>query len=296
MICSGFANFSPDQLEQLPPPPLPLRYTVNDGCAVESTRAVRKQSSGRDSADYVEYVIKLVSQFDVLPGEWRPKPFRKNEISERARQRGEQRRLRRLAALEAQATISVSMLDWTCCTVLTITQNPYEVESPGTAHTLKPRPQPSTPTKASNQTHLHLPIKLTRKPSNQPQPMRYHKLNPPSLLAAPVAPHQISTTRGSPTPYSESRGELQRQFVVNQRLQRDYHIEPCDLVEADISLGKVGQSNDARIRVPGFRIHAEKLLQRVSALRVQRIGRGSVADLGRPKKVRFAPVVECFEF
>ena len=71
---------------------------------------------------------------------------------------------------------------------------------------------------------------------------------------------------------------------------------PREFVEMDASPGRLGQFSDPTFRAPGFRLHADKLLQRVSAYRVQRDGRGSVADFGRAKKVRFAPVVECFEF
>lgn len=165
--------------------------------------------------------------------------------------------------------------------MLTIAQNPCEVESPVTIRVLKSHPPPFTPAEPSNQAHL--PIKLARKPFN-------YQLNPHSSLATP-GPHEISDTHELHVPYSESRGELQRQFAVSQRPQQEYSSGPREVTEADAALGRFARLRHANIRVPGLRLQAEKLLQRVSAHRIQRICRG-----GSPKKVRFATVVEYFEF
>lgn len=186
------------------------------------------------------------------------------------------------------------MVDQKWCAVLIIVQNPCEVEPPAPIRALKPHSPPHTPIQFFNQPHL--PVKLALKPSNKPQSNRFHQVNHHPPLATPVAPHQIFATHEPRVPYSESRGELRRQFVVNQRPRHEYHIGSRESVEIDGFLGSYNQLSDANARVPGFRFHAEKLLQRVSVSPVQRIGRGSVTGPRRPKKVRFAPVVECFEF
>ena len=182
----------------------------------------------------------------------------------------------------------MSVIDQKYHTWLTIVQNPCEVEPPGITQALKPHPPHYNPTEVPNP---YLPIKPVRNPANQHQPNSSYQLDP-----TPAASHQISSTHEARIPYSESRGELQRQFAVSQHLQHEYPIGPREFFEADAPLGRVGQFRDASVRAPSFRLHAVKLLQRVSAHRLQRIDRGNAAEVGRPKKVRFAPVVECFEF
>lgn len=180
-------------------------------------------------------------------------------------------------------------------TLLTVAQNPCEIESPGTVRTPKPYPQLYTPTAVPNQSDP--PSEITRKPSNQLRPDRSCQLNPHPPLVTPVSLYQTPATYGPRIPYSESRGELQRQFVVRQRLQHEGYIEPRELAEVeDTSFGRFTQFSNADLYAPSPRPRAEKLPWRVSYNRVERMCRGSVANLGGPKKVRFAPVVECLEY
>lgn len=94
-------------------------------------------------------------------------------------------------------------------------------------------------------------------------------------------------------PCSESPGELQRQFAISQRLQRKYQTGSPNPVEVGVYLGGLERIHDGDGWVDGFRLEVEKPLQRVYA---QRLQRGSFMIPEKSKKVRFASVVECFEF
>lgn len=96
--------------------------------------------------------------------------------------------------------------------------------------------------------------------------------------------------------HSESHGELQRQFAITQRLQRKCQIGSPNPVEVAAYLGGLERIHDGDGWVDGFRLEVEKPLQRVYAQRLQRGSRGSIVAPEKPKRVRFAPVVECFEF
>jgi len=114
---------------------------------------------------------------------------------------------------------------------------------------------------------------------------------------APAGSRQSAAhTQDSYTPYSESRGELQRQFAISQRLQRKYQSGAPSPAEVGAYLGGLERLHDGDGWIDGFRLEVEKPLQRVYAQRLQRGSRGSVMIPEKPKKVRFAPVVQCFEF
>lgn len=164
-------------------------------------------------------------------------------------------------------------------------QNPADVWSPGTpSHAVNPLSPPYTLEQISN--HLNAPNKLTRKPPNHTVSIGWYQLNPSAL----------STSHESHTPYSESRGELQRQFDISQRLQRKHHPGSPNPLEMGAYLGGLERLHDEDGWVDGFRLEVEKPLQRVSALRLQGGKRGSMIRPKKPARVRFAPVVECFEF
>lgn len=95
------------------------------------------------------------------------------------------------------------------------------------------------------------------------------------------------------TPYSESRGELQRQVAISQRLQRKCQTGSPNPVEVGAYLGGLDRIHDGDGWVDGFRLEVAKPLQRVCT---QRLQRGSLMVPEKSKKVRFASVVECFEF
>lgn len=101
---------------------------------------------------------------------------------------------------------------------------------------------------------------------------------------------------GPPPLYSESRGELQRQFAISQRLQRKSQTGSPSPVEVGAYLGGLERIHDGDGWVDGFRLEVEKPLQQVFAQRLQRGSRGSVAIPEKSTKVRFASVVECIEF
>lgn len=95
------------------------------------------------------------------------------------------------------------------------------------------------------------------------------------------------------TPYSESRGEFQRQVAISKRLQRKHQTGSPNPLEVGAYLGGLERIHDGDGWVDGFRLEVEKPLQRVYT---QRLQRGGFMIPEKPKKVRFAPVVECFEF
>lgn len=95
------------------------------------------------------------------------------------------------------------------------------------------------------------------------------------------------------TPFSESRGELQRQLAISQRLQRKCQSGSPNPVEAGAYLGGLERIHDGDGWVDGFRLQIEKPLQRVYT---QPLQRGSIMVPEKSKKVRFASVVECIEF
>lgn len=168
-----------------------------------------------------------------------------------------------------------------------------EVISPGNPHTSKPHPPPYTLEDLAN--YFNGPNKLIRKSSNQSVPNGWYQSSIGTPLMAPADSHP-PTTQESHTPYSESRGELQRQFAISQRLQRKHQSGTPDPVEVGAYLGGLERLHDEDGWVDGFRVEVEKPLQRVYAQRLQRVSRGSVMIPEKPKKVRFASVVECFEF
>lgn len=179
--------------------------------------------------------------------------------------------------------------------MLTVLQRPLEVRLPGSPHISKLHPPPYTLKEISN--HFNAPNKLTRKSSNQSIPTSYHQANVSASLMAPAGSRQSTTyTQDSRTPYSESRGEFQRQIAISQRLQRKYQSGTPNPAEVGAYLGGLERLHDEDGWVDGFRLEVEKPLQRVSAQRLQRGSRGSVMIPEKPKKVRFASVVECFEF
>lgn len=251
MIYSNLIDIAPNQLTHTPPPEHGVFYT----------RPPKVQSPGKFSAQDVPYIIKF------------------DEISERARERTEQRRLRRIATFKIQATF-----------------NSYGVESPGANRALKshtPPLPPDAPSEVPNQPHV--PTKLTRTLSNRSRSNRNHQLHAGSPPTTLVVPRRASSAHELRIPYSESRGELQRQFAITQRLHYEHYLESQYPVEAVDYRGGRSQSGDAGIHVHGLRLRAEKLLQKVSAPRIPSDKR-NVAHLGKSKKVRFATVVECFEF
>jgi len=121
--------------------------------------------------------------------------------------------------------------------------------------------------------------------------------SPRTSLVAPAGSRRTSfISPESQTPYSESRGELQRQFAISKRLQRKHQPGSPNPTEVGAYLGGLERLHAEDGWVDGFRLEVEKPLQRVSAQRLQRGSRWSVMLPEKPKKVRFAPVVECFEF
>ena len=175
-------------------------------------------------------------------------------------------------------------------------QNPVEVESPGTpSHGFKPHPPPYTLEEIANQ--LNAPNKLIRKSHSRIVPNGWYQPNPSTSLAAPTGSHHKSpTSHDSTIPYSESRGELQRQFDISQRLQRKHQPGSPNPLEVGAYLGGLDRPHDQDGWVDGFRLEVEKPLQRVYAQRLQGGNRGSVILPEKPTRVRFAPVVQCFEF
>lgn len=174
-------------------------------------------------------------------------------------------------------------------------QNPAEVESPGTpSHGFKPHPPPYTIEEIANQ--LKAPNKLTRKSHNRTVPNGWYQPNPGSALTAPIGSHQTSPTYDSSIPYSESRGELQRQFDISQRLQRKHQPGSPNPLDVGAYLGGLERPRDEDGWVDGFRLEVEKPLQRVYGQRLQGGNWGSAIRQEKPTRVRFAPVVECFEF
>ena len=174
-------------------------------------------------------------------------------------------------------------------------QDPSGVNSPGHSPALKPHPPPYTLEEITNR--LNAPRKLTRKSSNYTVPNGRSRYNSDTSLMAPPGSRQISSTSLEPhIPYSESRGELQRQFAISQRLQRKHQPGSPNPAEVGAYLGGLERLHDEDGWVDGFRLEVEKPLQRVSAQRLQGDNRGSVIHPKKPTKVRFAPVVECFEY
>jgi len=177
-------------------------------------------------------------------------------------------------------------------------QDPAEVSSPLTpSHGFKPHPPPYTLEEIANQ--LNAPNKLTRKSPNRDHsvPNGWYQSNLSTPLTAPAGSHQTPpTSPESPIPYSESRGELQRQFDISQRLQRKHQPGSPNPLEVGAYLGGLDRPHDEDGWVDGFRLEVEKPLQRVYAQRLQGGNRGSVIRPEKPTRVRFSPVVECFEF
>jgi len=193
------------------------------------------------------------------------------DIFERAQERREQRKLRRLS--------------------LSDIQNSSGTKSP---RNLLKRP-PYTLEDITNR--LNAPNKLTRRYSNYTLPNARHQPNAGTPLMASAGSRHTSSTFPEPrTPYSESRGELQRQFAISQRLLRKHQPGSPNPAEVGAYLGGLERLHAEDGWVDGFRLDVEKPLQRVSAQRLQRGSRLSMMPPERPKKVRFAPVVECIEF
>jgi hypothetical protein len=178
-------------------------------------------------------------------------------------------------------------------TVLTIVQDSYEVTSPEATRPLKLHSPPYTPTYVSYQSPV--PTKLTFQPANQHLSNGRYQPNCSSPTTTPDSPHQITITRQARVPYSESRGELQRQFATTQRLL-EHHSGSANLAESGAYPSEVPRLSNANDRARRFRLHAEKLLQSFSARRVRRSSGRSAAYPEKQKKVRFAAAVECFEF
>jgi len=174
-------------------------------------------------------------------------------------------------------------------------QKRSEVKSPGNPHTSEPHPPPYTVQEIAN--YLNAPKKLTRKPTIHCAPNGWYYPDVGSPLTAPAGSLQTTAhTQESQTPYSESRGELERQFAISQRLQRKYQFGFPSPAEVGAYLGGLERLHDEDGWVDGFRVEVEKPLQRVYSQRLQRGSRGSVMIPEKPKKVRFASVVECVEF
>ena len=174
-------------------------------------------------------------------------------------------------------------------------QNPTEVESPGTpSHGFKPHPPPYTIEEIANQ--LNAPNKLIRKSHNRTVSNGWYHPNPGSPLTAPVGSHHTLPAYESSIPYSESRGELRRQFDISQRLQRKHQPGSPNPLDVGAYLGGLERPRDEDGWVDGFRLEVKKPLQRVYAQRLQGGNRGSLIRQEKPTRVRFAPVVECFEF
>ena len=179
--------------------------------------------------------------------------------------------------------------------MFTVFKRPPELRSPGSPHTTKLRPPPYTLKEISN--YVNAPKKLIRKSSSQSVLSGYHQADVGTPLMGPAGSRQSTThTQDSRTPYSGSRGELQRQSAISQRLQRKYQSGTPSPAEVGAYLGGLERLHDEDGWVDGFRLEVEKPLQRVYAQRLQRGSRGSVMIPEKPKKVRFASVVECFEF
>lgn len=173
-------------------------------------------------------------------------------------------------------------------------QKQFEVKSPGNSHTSKPHPPPYTVEDIAN--YLNAPKKLTRK-SNHSVSDGWYKPYASTPSTAPAGSRQTTPhTQESHTPYSESRGELQRQFAISQRLHYKHQPGSPNPTEVGAYLGGLERLHDEDGWVDGFRLQVEKPLQSVTAQRLQRGSRGSIVTPEKPKKVRFAPVVECFEF
>ena len=174
-------------------------------------------------------------------------------------------------------------------------QTPPEVWSPDSPRTSKSQPPPYTLEEISN--YLNTPNKLTRKSSNQSVSNGRHQAGLSTSLTAPADSRQSTTsTQDSPTPYSESHGELQRQSAISQRLQRKRQSGTPSPTEVGAYLGGLERVHDEDGWVDGFRLEVEKPFQRVCAQRLQRGSWGSGTGSAKPKKVRFASVVERFEF
>ena len=174
-------------------------------------------------------------------------------------------------------------------------QTLFEVMSPGGPHAPKPRPPSYTLEEISN--YLNAPNKLTRKSSNQSVPNGRHQAGIATPLMAPAGSRQsTASTQDSTTPYSESRGELQRQIAISQRLQRKHQSGSPSPEEVGAYLGGLERVHDEDGWVDGFRLEVEKPFQGVYTQRLQRGSLGSATVPEKPKKVRFASVVERFEF
>lgn len=180
-------------------------------------------------------------------------------------------------------------------TMFTPSQESLERKSPGSLHTSKPPPPPYTVEEIAN--YLNAPNKLTRKSPNRSAPNGWYQPEAGSPMTAPAGSFHTSWFVQEPHPsHSESRGELQRQSAISKRLQRKHQIGSPNPAEVGAYLGGLERIHDGDGWVDGFRLEVEKPLQRVYAQRLQRGGRGSIMIPDKPRKVRFASVVECIEF
>lgn len=180
--------------------------------------------------------------------------------------------------------------------MLTSIQQLFEPRPPSNSRTSKPYSPPYSAGDTAN--YLNTPNKLTRKSSNYPVPSGWYQPNNVSSPAmAPAGSYNASYYVQEPhTSYSESPGELQRQFAISQRLQRKCQLGSPNPIEMGVYLGGLERSHEGDGWVDGFRLEVEKPLQRVYAQRLQRGSRCGPVVPEKPKKVRFASVVECVEF
>ncbi|KAF9785535.1 hypothetical protein BJ322DRAFT_1063722 [Thelephora terrestris] len=176
-----------------------------------------------------------------------------------------------------------------------VSSESLEPKPPGSPHASKPHSSPHTLEEIAN--YLNAPNKLTRKSLNRSAPKGWYQPDPSPPMMAPADTFRTSWFVQEPyTSHSESRGELQRQFAISQRLKRKQQVGSPNPTEVGAYLGGLERIHDGDGWVDGFRLEVEKPLQRVYAQRMQRGGRGSIVTPEKPRKVRFASVVECAEF
>jgi len=168
----------------------------------------------------------------------------------------------------------------------------FEPKSPGNSHTSKLRSPPYTIQEITD--YLNAPNKLIRKSYNRSVPNGWYQPDASAPIIAPAGScHTSYFTQKPHTPCSESRGEIQRRLAISQRLQRKCQAGSPNPVEVGTYLGGLERIHDGDGWVDGFRLEVEKPLQSVYT---QRLQRGGFIIPEKSKKVRFASVVECFEF
>lgn len=204
--------------------------------------------------------------------------FNPYEIRPSSPERRGQRKLRRMSGVSrTQAITSL-----------------FEPRSSSSPHGSKPHSSPYTLEEISNR--LNAPNKLTRKSLDNPAPSRWYQTNSSSPVTHPGSHHTSYSMKESHTTYSESYGELQRQFAISQRLQRKSQTGSPSPTDVGAYLGGLKPDHDGDGWVDGFRLDVEKPLRRVYAQRLQQGNRSDSMIPEKSKKVRFASVIECAEF